>query len=136
MIYHFRMDVVDGSQGGILVYVKQSLDASLLEDFESDFYEAIWVKVVHPDLKITSDGSKEHIVTIGKIYRRLMCFVESFGIFDFQSETFFVHLWKNPSRISTLFSRLVLPKVSFKMTSRNPHELKFCIFSPSSLSTP
>ena len=63
----YRQDLTSGS-GGIMVYVRDTLQVSLLDDLEHEVFEAIWFKITHPE-KYTNvaTGTKDDIVTIGEM---------------------------------------------------------------------
>lgn len=56
-------------RGGILVYVNKVCDASYLEEFQSDQFESIWLKLHHPDPVIveptSEDAETSRPITIG-----------------------------------------------------------------------
>ena len=71
----YRQDLTSGN-GGIMVYFKDTLQVSSLEDFEHPEFEAVWIKITHPEKYVNPiTGSRDDIVTIGKIVLVLHVYV-------------------------------------------------------------
>ncbi len=60
----FKQDFINLPDNGVLVYVNNKVEYSVMFELESPQFQAIWIKLTHPDSEVMEDGEPRRIVTI------------------------------------------------------------------------